>query len=68
MEAQALERAGITITEGESFSSQAENEIILGKMAISNLEQNYGGIVNINDKEYKVTGIFETGNPILDGG
>jgi putative ABC transport system permease protein len=63
-----LALVGVTTVNGTLFSNGNTNEIILGKTAALNLNKTIGSTLNIFGTEFKVTGIFETGNFIQDAG
>jgi putative ABC transport system permease protein len=63
-----LALVGVTTINGTLFSNGNTNEIILGKTAALNLNKTIGSTLNIFGTEFKVTGIFETGNFIQDAG
>lgn len=62
------ELSGIEIIEGESFSKESEDELLLGKVAAENLDKYMGDKITLAGKEFKITGISETGNIMQDGG
>ncbi len=62
------EISGIEIIEGQSFAKEAENEILLGKISAKNLDKHIGDKITLAGKEFKVTGISETGSVWQDGG
>jgi putative ABC transport system permease protein len=68
VEGKYLNLTGAHITEGTKFNDNTENEIILGKIGASNLKKGLNDIVNIGGNDYKIVGIYETGNPMIDGG
>ena len=49
------------------FNTDA-NEMILGKIAAESLNKTVGDNIDIFGEEFKITGIYETGNFIQDGG
>lgn len=63
-----LSLVGITSINGTIFSNGSSNEIILGKTASENLNKTIGSTIDIYGHEFKVTGIYETGNFMLDMG
>lgn len=62
-----LSLGGITITKGQGFS-EGKDEIILGKAASQKLSKNVGDSMEISGKEFKITGIYETGDLQQDSG
>jgi putative ABC transport system permease protein len=63
-----LSLVGITSVNGTIFSNGSSNEIIIGKTTAKNLNKTIGSAINIYGTEFKVTGIFETGDFMQDGG
>lgn len=59
---------GIGSVNGTAFSNGDANEIIVGKTATQNLNKTVGDTITIFNKDFKITGIFETGNFITDAG
>lgn len=62
-----LSLGGITLTSGQSFS-EGKNEIILGKAASQKLDKTVGDTMELSGKEFKITGIYETGDLQQDAG
>lgn len=62
------ELSGIEIIEGQSFAKESEDELLLGKVAAENFDKHMGDKVTLAGKEFKITGISETGNVMQDGG
>ncbi|MGC9517079.1 MAG: ABC transporter permease [Methanomicrobiales archaeon] len=63
-----LSLSGIKITEGRAFSASDAKEIIIGKVASEKLNKTVGDTITLNGDEYKITGIFQTGDLQQDGG
>lgn len=63
-----LSLVGITSVNGTSLSNGSSNDIIIGKTAAENLNKTVGSTINFYGTEFKVTGIYESGNFMLDGG
>lgn len=63
-----LSLVGIDSINGTSFSNGSTNEIILGKTSASNLNKTVGDTITLFGKDFKITGIYETGNFIQDAG
>jgi putative ABC transport system permease protein len=63
-----LSLAGVDSINGTIFSNGSANEIIIGKTAAQDLNKNVGDTLAIYGKDFKITGIFETGNFMTDGG
>ncbi|QUH23492.1 ABC transporter permease [Methanobacterium alkalithermotolerans] len=68
MEVTKLNLAGIESIDGAYFSDDDANEIIIGKTAAQNLNKTVGDSIKIFNEDFKITGIFETGNIITDAG
>ena len=62
-----LNLVGIDSVNGTIFSDNA-NEIIVGKTASQSLNKTTGDTVTLFNTDFKITGIFETGNFITDAG
>ncbi|WP_409199954.1 ABC transporter permease [Methanobrevibacter sp. DSM 116169] len=56
----------LKITEGSI--NKNDNEIIIGKMAANSINKTVGDEISLNGENYKITGVFETGNPNMDMG
>jgi putative ABC transport system permease protein len=63
-----LSLSGIKITQGKAFSGGDVKEIIIGKVASEKLNKTVGDTITLKDEEYKITGIFQTGDLQQDGG
>ncbi len=63
-----LNMVGIDSINGSFYTENDSKEIIIGKTAAGNLNKTVGSTINIYGTDFKVTGIFETGNFIQDGG
>jgi putative ABC transport system permease protein len=63
-----LSLAGIDSVNGTTFANNSPNEVIIGKTAAENLNKTFGDTINLFGKEFKITGTFETGNFLTDGG
>ncbi|MCE5215063.1 MAG: ABC transporter permease [Methanobacterium sp.] len=57
----------ITIIKGQGFA-EGKNEIILGKPASQKLNRNIGDTIQVANEEFKITGIYETGDFQQDNG
>lgn len=68
IEVEKLILANIDGVNGTKFSNGSENEIILGETASKTLNKGVGDTVVLFGKDFKITGIFETGNFIQDAG
>jgi putative ABC transport system permease protein len=62
-----LDLVGIDGVNGSEFKN-GSYELILGKTAAENLNKSVGDTITIFGKEFKITGIFESGNMMQDGG
>lgn len=63
-----LSLSDIKITNGTAFSSGTAKEIIIGKVASEKLNKKVGDSITLKNEDYKITGIFETGDLQQDGG
>lgn len=68
IEVEKLVLANIDNIKGTKFSNNSDNEIIIGKTASQTLNKGIGDTVVLFGKEFKITGIFETGSFIQDSG
>lgn len=57
----------IKVTGGKNLSGKA-NEIVLGKIASENLKLKTGDFLPVQNRKFKVTGIFESSNIFHNGG
>ena len=63
-----LSLVGIDSLNGTGFSNGSTNEIILGKTSATNLNKTVGDTINLFGTDFKITGIYETGNFLQDAG
>ncbi len=56
------------LIEGTLWGAGATNELILGKRAAADLGAGAGDVVTIDDRPFRVTGIYKTGELYQDGG
>ena len=63
-----LNLMGVDSVNGTIYSNGSTNEIILGKTAAEDLNKSVGDNITIFNKNFKITGIFETGSFIQDAG
>ncbi|MBI4812860.1 MAG: ABC transporter permease [Methanobacterium sp.] len=63
-----LSLAGIENVTGSLYSSTSENEVIIGKTASTDLNKSVGDTINLFGKDFTITGIYETGSFMTDGG
>ena len=61
------EFSDVRITQGSSFNND-EKELILGKISAERLNKTVHETLEVNGEEFKITGIFETGDPNQDEG
>ena len=59
--------AEIKLSNGSMYHNDT-NELILGKISADNENKNVGDNITLGKESYKITGIFETGDPNQDGG
>jgi len=62
-----LEVAKLNIIQGTKFSENS-NEIIIGKKASQSLNKTVGDTITLFNREFKIVGIYETGNMWEDTG
>ena len=58
---------GVKITKGKLFANNTD-EVVIGKLAAEELNITVGDTLTIKGEDFKVTGIFETGDPNQDDG
>ncbi|MBU4534341.1 MAG: ABC transporter permease [Euryarchaeota archaeon] len=63
-----LSISNIKVTEGRAFAAGDAKEVIIGKVASEKLNKTVGDTITLNREEYKITGIFQTGDLQQDGG
>jgi len=63
-----LSLSRIKITQGKAFSEGDAKEIIIGKVASEKLNKTIGDTITLKNEEYKISGIFQTGDLQQDGG
>nr|WP_319373889.1 ABC transporter permease [uncultured Methanobacterium sp.] len=63
-----LSLAGIENVTGSLYSTNSENEVIIGKTASTNLNKTVGDTINLFGKDFTITGVYETGSFMTDGG
>lgn len=66
IEADKLEFVGAKITEGRVYKN--DNEVIVGKITVKNKNLKIGNEILLNQKNYKIVGIFESGMQYQDSG
>lgn len=59
--------ADITITEGRMYKNDTK-EIIIGKIASENEDKGVGDTITLDDTDFKIVGIYESGNTYQDQG
>ena len=67
MNSSAKNLAELTITEGRIYKNNA-NEIIMGKISSEKENKTVGDKIKLNGNNYKVVGLFESGNVFQDQG
>ena len=67
MNSSAKNLAELTITEGRIYKNNA-NEIIMGKISSEKENKTIGDKIKLNGENYKVVGLFESGNVFQDQG
>lgn len=68
IEKDKLELGGVNITEGRAYEDDAKDEVIIGKIASKNYDKDIDDIIKLNERDYKIVGIYETGTTFQDGG
>ena len=68
MDSNKLNLVGIDSVNGTIYSNESTNEIILGKSAAEDINKTVGDTVTLFGKDFKITGIFETGSFMTDRG
>jgi putative ABC transport system permease protein len=63
-----LSLSEIKITSGTAFSSEDAKEVIIGKVASQKLNKTVGDTITLGKEDYKIVGVFETGDLQQDGG
>jgi len=63
-----LSLVGIDSVNGTAFTNSSTNEVIIGKTGAKDLNKTVGDTINLFGKDFKITGTFETGNFMTDGG
>ena len=59
--------AELTITDGRMYRNDTD-EIVLGKIAADNEEKKVGDTITLDDKDFDIVGIYESGNSFQDQG
>lgn len=55
------------LTRGRFFDD-GKDELVIGKIAAKNLDLKIGDTLPVRGKNFQIVGIFQTGNPMQDGG
>ncbi len=58
---------GANLSKGRKFKD-GKDEMVIGKIAARNMDIHVGDELPIRNRVFKVVGVFETGNPMQDGG
>ena len=66
--AQDLAQAPLQLTDGESLTADGVDDVVLGDGAAASLHKNVGDTVTIGHREYRVVGVYHTGNTWQDNG
>jgi putative ABC transport system permease protein len=59
---------GVTIVSGRSYTPSATNEVMLGWRAANNLHLAVGSTLHIENADFRVVGLFSTGQALGDAG
>jgi len=63
-----LAQFGVHIVDGRAFAPRATNEVVLGWRAADNLGKRTGDSIVLDQKTYRIVGIFRTGQALGDAG
>jgi len=63
-----LSLEGISSVNGTVYTNGSSNQLILGQTAAKNLNKTVGSTITIFGSNFTVTGIYQTGNFMTDGG
>jgi putative ABC transport system permease protein len=68
IESSQLSLAGVSSSDvnGSLFSNGSTDEVIIGKNEAKSLNKTVGDTINLYGKDFKITGIYETGNIMQD--
>jgi putative ABC transport system permease protein len=59
---------GVTVLRGASYASNAKDEVMLGWRAAANLHLGVGSVLRIEGGNYRITGLYSTGQALGDAG
>jgi len=57
---------GVQVVDGQPFTADATDEIMLGYRAAGNLNKNVGDMITVDNVSYRIVGIFSTGQVFGD--
>ncbi len=58
---------GADLKSGRLFS-ETKNEVVIGQIASNSMDLKIGDTLDARKKKFKIVGVFQTGNPLQDGG
>ena len=64
----ALDQFGVTVLEGKPYAANAQDEILLGYRAAKNLGKKVGDHLTIDTVDYRIVGLYSTGQALGDTG
>lgn len=67
IDAEGTDMADMSITEGRVFKNNA-SEIVIGKIYAENNNLSVGDTIAVNEEDFEIVGIFESGDQGSDGG
>ncbi|MCC6790635.1 MAG: ABC transporter permease [Thermomicrobiales bacterium] len=68
IEPEQLATTTMHVVEGERFPIGATDQIMIGARAASELKLGIGDVLTISDRDFQITGIYQTGNVWQDNG
>lgn len=63
-----LAEFGVKIVQGQAFAENATDQIILGYRAAENLGKKVGDPITVDGNDYRIVGLYETGQSLGDTG
>lgn len=59
---------GVTVVSGRSYTAGASNEVMLGYRAANNLHLGVGSTIRLENLDFRIVGLYSTGQALGDGG
>jgi putative ABC transport system permease protein len=59
---------GVTVVDGQAFTTSATDEVLLGWRAAENLGKHVGDRIQMDSTSYRVVGVYSTGQALGDAG